>query len=106
MQRLRQTLGANLTPEQADVQAREQVGAKSGPGRDQVTPEVTPEVTPQVRRVAFRDMKGFSCTNLMCVRAFVEAWPAAEIIQQAVGQFPWGHNLPSIERFERELGSQ
>ena len=40
IQRLRQTLGANLTPEHADAQAREQAGAKSGPGRDQVTPEV------------------------------------------------------------------
>ena len=40
MQHLRQTLGANLAPEQADAQAREQVGAKLGPGRNQVTPEV------------------------------------------------------------------
>ena len=51
MQHLRQTLGANLAPEQTDVQAREQVGAKLGPGRDQVTPEATPEVTPEVRRM-------------------------------------------------------
>ena len=48
MQHLRQTLGANLAPEQTDVQAREQVGAKLGPGRDQVTPEATPEATPEV----------------------------------------------------------
>ena len=51
MQHLRQTLGANLAPEQADAQAREQVGAKLGPGRNQVTPEATPEVTPEVRRM-------------------------------------------------------
>ena len=51
MQHLRQTLGANLAPEQTDVQAREQVGAKLGSGRDQVTPEATPEVTPEVRRM-------------------------------------------------------
>ena len=51
MQHLRQTLGANLAPEQTDVQAREQVGAKLGPGRNQVTPEATPEVTPEVRRM-------------------------------------------------------
>ena len=50
MQHLRQTLGANLAPEQTDVQAREQVGAKLGSGRDQVTPEATPEVTPEVLR--------------------------------------------------------
>ena len=47
MQHLRQTLGANLAPEQADAQAREQVGAKLGPGRNQVTPEATPEATPE-----------------------------------------------------------
>ena len=48
MQHLRQTLGANLAPEQTDVQAREQVVAKLGSGRDQVTPEATPEATPEV----------------------------------------------------------
>lgn len=40
MQRLRQTLGANLAPEQADAQAREPAGTRSGSSRDQVTPEV------------------------------------------------------------------
>ena len=106
MQHLRQTLGANLAPEQTDVQAREQVGAKLGPGRDQVTPEATPEVTPEVRRVEFPDMTGFLRANLMYVRAFAEAWPDAVIVQQAVGQLPWGHNLPGIEQIERELGGQ
>ena len=42
-------------------------------------------------RVAFPDMKGFSRANLMYMRAFAEAWPDAEIVQQAVGQLPWGH---------------
>ncbi len=27
------------------------------------------------------------------MRAFAEAWPDAEIVQQAVGQLPWRHNL-------------
>ena len=44
-------------------------------------------------RAAFPDMKGFSRANLMYMRAFAEAWPDAEIVQQAVGQLPWGHNL-------------
>lgn len=44
-------------------------------------------------RTAFPDMKGFSRANLMYMRAFAEAWPQAEIVQQAVGQLPWGHNL-------------
>ena len=44
-------------------------------------------------RAAFPDMKGFSRANLMYMRAFADAWPDDEIVQQAVGQLPWGHNL-------------
>ena len=44
-------------------------------------------------RTAFPDMKGFSRANLMYMRAFAEAWPSPEIVQQAVGQLPWGHHL-------------
>ena len=44
-------------------------------------------------RVAFPEMKGFSRANLMYMRAFAEAWPDAAIVQQSVGQLPWGHNL-------------
>jgi predicted nuclease of restriction endonuclease-like (RecB) superfamily len=44
-------------------------------------------------RTAFPDMKGFSRANLMYMRAFAEAWPEPEIVQQAVGRLPWGHNL-------------
>lgn len=41
----------------------------------------------------FPEMKGFSRAGLMYMRAFAEAWPAAEIVQQPVGQLPCGHNL-------------
>lgn len=41
----------------------------------------------------FPEMKGFSRTNLLYMRAFAEAWPDPQIVQQAVGQLPWGHNL-------------
>ncbi|MBA3033886.1 MAG: DUF1016 family protein [Gammaproteobacteria bacterium] len=51
-------------------------------------------------RVAFPDMKGFSRANLMYMRAFAEAWPDAEIVQQAVGQLPWGHNLVLLTRLK------
>lgn len=44
-------------------------------------------------RNAFPDMKGFSRANLMYMRAFAEAWPHEAIVQQPVGQLPWGHNL-------------
>ncbi|RWA55994.1 hypothetical protein AU476_05370 [Cupriavidus sp. UYMSc13B] len=53
-------------------------------------------------------MSGLSRSNLMAMRAFEEAWPDAEIVQQLVGQLPWGHNqvllrLPSVETLTREL---
>ncbi len=44
-------------------------------------------------RAAFPQMKGFSRANLMYMRAFAQAWPQEAIVQQAVGQLPWGHNL-------------
>jgi predicted nuclease of restriction endonuclease-like (RecB) superfamily len=51
-------------------------------------------------RTAFPDMKGFSRANLMYMRAFAEAWPEAEIVQQAVGQLPWGHNLVLLSKLK------
>ena len=51
-------------------------------------------------RVAFPGMKGFSRANLMYMRAFAEAWPEAEIVQQAVGQLPWGHNLVLLAKLK------
>ncbi|WP_397384235.1 YhcG family protein [Prosthecobacter sp.] len=51
-------------------------------------------------RTAFPDMKGFSRANLMYMRAFAEAWPDATIVQQAVGQLPWGHNLVLLTRLK------
>lgn len=51
-------------------------------------------------RTAFPEMKGFSRANLMYMRAFAAAWPDAEIVQQAVGQLPWGHNLVLLSRLK------
>jgi predicted nuclease of restriction endonuclease-like (RecB) superfamily len=34
------------------------------------------------------------------MRAFAEAWPDAEIVQQAVGQLPWGHNIVLLTRIK------
>ena len=51
-------------------------------------------------RTAFPDIKGFSRANLMYMRAFAEAWPDAEIVQQAVGQLPWGHNLVLLTKLK------
>ncbi len=51
-------------------------------------------------RAAFPEMKGFSRANLMYMRAFAEAWPDPAIVQQAVGQLPWGHNLVLLTRLK------
>lgn len=51
-------------------------------------------------RTDFPDMKGFSRANLMYMRAFAEAWPDAAIVQQAVGQLPWGHNLVLLAKLK------
>ena len=42
-------------------------------------------------RSAFPDMKGFSPRNLKYMRAFAEAWPASQFVQQAAAQLPWFH---------------
>jgi predicted nuclease of restriction endonuclease-like (RecB) superfamily len=52
-------------------------------------------------RNAFPEMKGFSRANLMYMRAFAEAWPDEQIVQQAVGQLPWGHNLVLLARLKQ-----
>lgn len=49
-------------------------------------------------RNAFPGMKGFSRANLMYARAFAEAWPEEQIVQQLVGQLPWGHNLALLTK--------
>jgi hypothetical protein len=36
-------------------------------------------------------MKGFSPRNLKYMRAFAEAWPDSEFVQQAAAQLPWFH---------------
>jgi predicted nuclease of restriction endonuclease-like (RecB) superfamily len=51
-------------------------------------------------RKAFPEMKGFSRANLMYMRSFAEAWPDPTIVQQAVGQLPWGHNLLLLSRLK------
>ncbi|GAA4027399.1 PDDEXK nuclease domain-containing protein [Actimicrobium antarcticum] len=51
-------------------------------------------------RTAFPDMKGFSRANLMSMRSFAEAWPDPAIVQQAVGQLPWGHNLVLLAKLK------
>jgi predicted nuclease of restriction endonuclease-like (RecB) superfamily len=46
---------------------------------------------------AFPEMKGFSPRNLKYMRAFAEAWPEEEFVQQAVAQIPWGHKVRILD---------
>ena len=48
-------------------------------------------------RMEFPQMKGFSRTNLLYMRAFAEAYPDEQIVQQVVGQIPWGHNVRILD---------
>ena len=49
-------------------------------------------------RAAFPDMKGFSPRNLKYMRAFAQAWPDAQFVQQAAALLPWGHNLVLLDK--------
>lgn len=51
-------------------------------------------------RVEFPSMRGFSRANLMYMRAFAQAWPDPDFVQQAVGQLPWGHNLVLLTKLK------
>lgn len=44
-------------------------------------------------RAEFPEMQGLSRSNLLAMRAFAGAYPDETIVQQLVGQLPWGHNV-------------
>jgi predicted nuclease of restriction endonuclease-like (RecB) superfamily len=49
-------------------------------------------------RHEFPEMKGFSRTNLLYMRALAEAYTDPAFVQQAVGQIAWGHNLRILDK--------
>ncbi len=49
---------------------------------------------------AFPDMKGFSPRSLKYMRAFAEAWPEAEFVQEVLAQLPWYHQLTLLDKLE------
>ncbi|MGB8338251.1 MAG: PDDEXK nuclease domain-containing protein [Burkholderiales bacterium] len=51
-------------------------------------------------RDIFPEMKGFSPRNLKYMRAFATAWPAREMVQQAVAQLSWRHNISLLEKLQ------
>jgi predicted nuclease of restriction endonuclease-like (RecB) superfamily len=48
-------------------------------------------------RREFPEMKGFSRTNLLYMRAFAEVYEDEQFVQQVVGQIPWGHNVRILD---------
>ncbi len=58
-------------------------------------------------RREFPDMRGLSLRNLRYMRAFARAWAAEDpsaIVQQAVAQLPWGHNLVLLNKLDDPAG--
>lgn len=49
----------------------------------------------------FPGMGGFSRSNLLYMRAFAEAYPKVVIVQQLVGQIPWGHNVLLLSKVKK-----
>jgi predicted nuclease of restriction endonuclease-like (RecB) superfamily len=49
-------------------------------------------------KAEFPEMKGFSSRNLKYMRAFAEAYPDEQIVQQLVAQIPWGHNCILLDK--------
>ena len=52
------------------------------------------------QRSAFPEMKGFSRTNLLYMRALAEAYRDEPFVQQLVGQIPWGHNVVILDKLK------
>ena len=49
-------------------------------------------------RNAFPEMKGFSPHNLKYMRAFAQAWPDADFVQEVLAQLPWYHQLTLLDK--------
>ena len=47
---------------------------------------------------AFPDMNGLSPRNLKYMRKFAQAWPDKKIVQEALAQITWYHNLALLEK--------
>lgn len=61
--------------------------------------KVVDQLSKDLRR-EFPEIKGFSRTNLLYMRLFAQAYPEEQIVQQLVGQLPWGHNIRIIEKIK------
>lgn len=61
--------------------------------------KVIDQLAADLRR-AFPDTKGFSPRNLKYMRAFAEAWPDPEFVQESLAQITWYHNITLLEKLE------
>lgn len=48
-------------------------------------------------------MRGFSRSNLHDIRTIAGAWPREAIVQQPVGQLPWGHLSVLIDKLDDQV---
>ena len=46
-------------------------------------------------------MRGLSPRNLKYNRAFAVAWPDRSIVQEALAQIPWLHQIALLEKLDR-----
>lgn len=51
-------------------------------------------------KAEFPDMKGFSPRNLKYMRAFAEAYPDKQIVQQVAAQIPWFHHCILLDKIK------
>jgi predicted nuclease of restriction endonuclease-like (RecB) superfamily len=51
-------------------------------------------------RSSFPEMSGFSPRNLKYMRAFAEAWPDEDFVQQVAAQLPWFHNCTILDKLK------
>lgn len=52
-------------------------------------------------RSEFPEMKGLSSQNLAYIRQFASEYEDIQIIQQLVGEIPWGHNIVIFARIKK-----
>ncbi|MBL9007091.1 MAG: DUF1016 family protein [Myxococcales bacterium] len=50
----------------------------------------------------FPSVQGFSARNLRYMRAFAEAWPEEAIVQEALAQLPWSHQIALLEKLKTQ----
>jgi predicted nuclease of restriction endonuclease-like (RecB) superfamily len=48
----------------------------------------------------FPEMQGLSSRDLKYMRAFAEAWPGEPIVQEALAQITWYHNIALVEKLK------